>query len=158
MFIGYSAGGGYDTYGRIVARYMGKHIPGSPNMVPKNLPGAGSLLLVNQLYNTLPKDGTAVGIFARAAAWEPLFDAAKIDDELGAFVLRLGAGMAAMGPNPKQAGGYYVFVANGSLQKDGQALPLWSMVVVESNEDGFEIRAGDKGLEALILQYPIENN
>lgn len=73
MFIGYSAGGGYDTYGRIVARYMGKHIPGSPNMLPKNLPGAGSLLLVNQLYNTLPKDGTVIGIFARAAAWEPLF-------------------------------------------------------------------------------------
>jgi tripartite-type tricarboxylate transporter receptor subunit TctC len=73
MFIGYSAGGGYDTYGRIVARHMGKHIPGNPNVLPRNLPGAGSLLLVNQLYNTLPKDGTAIGIFARAAAWEPLF-------------------------------------------------------------------------------------
>ncbi|HTD91962.1 MAG TPA: hypothetical protein VK663_14950, partial [Burkholderiales bacterium] len=68
--------------------------------------------------------------FRKEAAWEPLFDPAKIDDELGAFVLRLGAGMTTMGPNPKQAGGYYVFVANGSLQKDGQALPLWSMVVV----------------------------
>lgn len=73
MYIGYSTGGGYDTYGRMVARHMGKHIPGQPTFVPRNLPGAGSLLLVNQLYNTLPKDGTVVGIFARAAAWEPLF-------------------------------------------------------------------------------------
>jgi hypothetical protein len=65
--------------------------------------------------------------------------------------------MAAMGPDPKAAGGYYVFVANGSLEQDGQDLPLWSMVVVESNEDGFEIRAGRKGLEALVLQYPRED-
>ena len=77
LFIGYSTGGGYDTYGRIVARHMGKHIPGSPTFVPKNLPGAGSLLLVNQLYNTLPKDGSVIGIFARAAAWEPLFGNAQ---------------------------------------------------------------------------------
>ena len=73
LYIGYSAGGGYDTFGRIVARHMGHHIPGKPNFVAKNLPGAGSLLLVNQMYNVLPKDGTVVGIFARAAALEPLF-------------------------------------------------------------------------------------
>jgi hypothetical protein len=93
----------------------------------------------------------------REASWEPLFDAEKIDDGMAAHVLRLGAGMAAMGPDPKAAGGYYVFVANGSLEQDGQDLPLWSMVVVESNEDGFEIRAGRKGLEALVLQYPRED-
>ncbi len=73
MYIGYSAGGGYDTYGRFVAKHMGKHMPGKPNFIVKNLPGAGSLLLMNQLYNTLPKDGTALGIVARAAALEPLF-------------------------------------------------------------------------------------
>lgn len=77
MYIGYSAGGGYDTFGRFVARHMGRHIPGNPNFVAKNLPGAGSLLLVNQMYNTLPKDGTVVGIFARAAALEPLFGNAQ---------------------------------------------------------------------------------
>lgn len=77
MYIGYSAGGGYDTFGRIVARHMGKHLPGSPTFTPKNMPGAGSLLLVNQMYNVLPKDGTVVGIFARAAALEPLFGNAQ---------------------------------------------------------------------------------
>lgn len=48
-------------------------------------------------------------------------------------------------------------MSDGSRDKDGQDLPLWSMVVVESNEDGFEIRAGKKGLEALVLQYPRED-
>lgn len=95
--------------------------------------------------------------FRKEAAWEPLFDMAKIDDEMAAHVLRLGAGMKAMGPDPKLGGGYYVFVANGSLSRDGQDLPLWSMVVVESNEPAFEIHAGPKGLEALILQYPLES-
>ena len=92
------------------------------------------------------------------ASWEPLYDAAKIDDGMAAHVLRLGAGMKTAGPEPGTAGGYYVFVANGSLAKDGKELPLWSMVVVESNEAGYEICAGPKGLEALILQYPIEDS
>ena len=50
-----------------------------------------------------------------------------------------------------------MFVANGSLNKDGKELPLWSMIVVESNEAEFEIQASSMGVEALILQYPIED-
>lgn len=65
MYIGSSAGGGTDVYGRIVARFMGDHIPGKPSMVPSNLPGANGLNLINQLYNTLPRDGTALGTFDR---------------------------------------------------------------------------------------------
>jgi hypothetical protein len=95
--------------------------------------------------------------FREEAAWESLFDPAKTDDEMFAQVLRLGAGQKAAGPDPKKGGGYYVFVANGTLVKDSKELPLWSMVVVESNEPGFEICAGGSGLEALILQYPIED-
>ena len=94
--------------------------------------------------------------FRQEAAWESLYDTTKIDDEMAAHVLRLGAGMNVTGPDPKKAGGYYVFIANGSLAKDGKEFPLWSMVVVESNEPGFVIQAGSMGLEALILQYPIE--
>ena len=93
----------------------------------------------------------------KEASWEPLFDGGKTDDEMAAHVLRLGAGRKAMGPDPKKAGGYYVFVANGSLNKDEKELPLWSMIVVESNEAGFEIQAGTRGMEALILQYPVED-
>ena len=64
MLIGFSSGGGYDLYGRTLARYLGRHIPGNPQIVPQNMPGAGSLKLVNYLYNVAPKDGTALGDFA----------------------------------------------------------------------------------------------
>jgi hypothetical protein len=90
------------------------------------------------------------------AAWESLFQSETTDDGMAAHVVRLGAGMATAGPDPKLAGGYYVFVGNGSLVTVGEELPLWSMVAVESHEDGFEIRAGSKGLEALVLQFPRE--
>ena len=73
LYIGYSVGGGYDLYGRTLARHMGKHIPGNPTVVPVNMDGAGSLRLVNWLYQAAPKDGTVFGTFARAAPFDPLF-------------------------------------------------------------------------------------
>src|ERR1700726_2596012 len=85
VLIGYSPGGSYDAAGRVLARHMGRHIPGNPSLVPQNMPGAGTLNLVNYLYNVSPKDGTAFGIFARGMAMEPLiggtnakFDATKL--------------------------------------------------------------------------------
>jgi tripartite-type tricarboxylate transporter receptor subunit TctC len=85
VLIGYSPGGSYDSAGRVLARYMGRYIPGNPTFVPQNMPGAGTLNLVNYLYNVSPKDGTAFGIFARGMAMEPLiggtnakFDATKL--------------------------------------------------------------------------------
>ena len=67
VVIGYAAGGGYDRYGRQVARHIGKYLPGKPSVVATNMPGAGSINSVNYLYNQAPKDGTEFGIFARAA-------------------------------------------------------------------------------------------
>jgi tripartite-type tricarboxylate transporter receptor subunit TctC len=72
MLIGFTAGGGYDAYARTVARYMGRYIPGSPNIVPQNMPGAGSLKVVNYLYGVAPKDGTAIAHFAPGIMFEPL--------------------------------------------------------------------------------------
>jgi tripartite-type tricarboxylate transporter receptor subunit TctC len=72
MLIGYTAGGGYDLNARVLARHIGKHIPGNPNVVPQNMAGAGSLRLANVLYNVAPKDGTAMGIVGRGMAMEPL--------------------------------------------------------------------------------------
>jgi len=74
LYIGYSAGGGYDTYARALARHMGEHIPGHPNIVPQNMPGAGSLRATNYLYNIAPKDGTAIATFSRGMAMEPLLN------------------------------------------------------------------------------------
>jgi tripartite-type tricarboxylate transporter receptor subunit TctC len=65
MIVSYGPGGGYDTYGRILAQHMSKYIPGKPNIIINNMPGAGSLKGANYIYNVAPKDGTAFGIFAR---------------------------------------------------------------------------------------------
>ena len=73
IYIGYSAGGGYDTYARTIGRVIGKHIPGNPKVIAKNRPGAGSLKLTNELYNSLPKDGTVIATFGRGMVMEPLF-------------------------------------------------------------------------------------
>jgi hypothetical protein len=87
--------------------------------------------------------------------WEPVYDAEKqITDELDAKVVRLGAGMSVLGPDPKLGNGYYVFVANGSLVREGSDLPLWSVVYVDSSEEGFLIAAGQSGLEAMVMQFP----
>jgi tripartite-type tricarboxylate transporter receptor subunit TctC len=72
VLIGFSAGGGYDTYARTLARYMGRHIPGNPKLLPQNMPGAGSLKVVNYLANVAPKDGTAIAHFAPGVMFEPL--------------------------------------------------------------------------------------
>ena len=72
VVVGFSAGGGYDTYARVLARHMGRFIPGNPKLVPQNMPGAGSLKAVNYLYSVAPKDGTAIGHFAPGVMFEPL--------------------------------------------------------------------------------------
>ena len=77
LYIGYSAGGGYDLYARAVARYIGRHLPGNPTITPRNMEGAGSLRLANWLYNLGPKDGLSFGTFARGTAFDPLFGATQ---------------------------------------------------------------------------------
>jgi tripartite-type tricarboxylate transporter receptor subunit TctC len=77
LYIGYSVGGGYDLYARMLARYLGRHIPGNPTVVPKNMEGAGSLRLANWLYNVGPKDGTAIATIGRGTAFDPILGNAK---------------------------------------------------------------------------------
>jgi tripartite-type tricarboxylate transporter receptor subunit TctC len=72
LYIGYSVGGAYDLYARVLARHLGKHIPGNPGIVPKNMEGAGSLRLANWLFNVAPKDGTAIGTIGRGTAFDPI--------------------------------------------------------------------------------------
>jgi tripartite-type tricarboxylate transporter receptor subunit TctC len=76
IIIGYSVGGGYDTYGRLLSRYIGEHIPGRPIVVPQNMPGAGSIKAANYIYGVAPKDGTAIATFGRTIPVAPLLAAA----------------------------------------------------------------------------------
>ncbi len=79
--IGSTPGGGYDSYGRLVARYMSKYIPGNPTIVPVNMPGAGSNRLAAYLYAVAPKDGTEFGIIFPGAVLDPLIGAQKVQDD-----------------------------------------------------------------------------
>jgi tripartite-type tricarboxylate transporter receptor subunit TctC len=72
MIIGFGAGGGYDRWGRTVGRYIGKHLPGKPNVIPQNMPGGGSFQAANFIFSAAPKDGTAMAIIARDAPLGPI--------------------------------------------------------------------------------------
>ncbi len=73
MIVGSSAGGGYDLYARTVARTIGKYIPGNPTVVVSNMPGAGSVVAIQNMYNVLPKDGTVMVAMFFGSVLEPLF-------------------------------------------------------------------------------------
>lgn len=73
LYVGYSAGGGYDVYARLLARHMGRFVPGAPTIVVQNMPGAGSVRLANWLHSVAPKDGTAFGTFGRGVPFDLLF-------------------------------------------------------------------------------------
>ncbi len=96
--------------------------------------------------------------FRKEVSWEPVFGPEKITDDMSAQLLRLGGRMSAMGPDPKVGGGYYVFVANGSMESNGETLPQWSMVFVDPSEDAYQIKAGCNGLEALVMRFPQDDD
>jgi tripartite-type tricarboxylate transporter receptor subunit TctC len=72
------AGGGYDFFGRALAKHMGRHIPGSPTLIVQNMPGAGGARMVNYLYNVGPQDGTSIGVPLAPAAQAQVLDPAPI--------------------------------------------------------------------------------
>jgi tripartite-type tricarboxylate transporter receptor subunit TctC len=86
LLVGFGPGGEDDLWARLVSRHLTSHIPGNPNVIPVHMPGSGGLLVVNRLYNTAAKDGTAIGMINRGIPFEPLlggqgtqFDALKIN-------------------------------------------------------------------------------
>jgi tripartite-type tricarboxylate transporter receptor subunit TctC len=72
IVVGFATGGAYDPYARLLARHLPKHLPGTPNVVIKNMQGAGSVIAANHLYNVSPKDGSELGVIAGSAAIEPV--------------------------------------------------------------------------------------
>jgi tripartite-type tricarboxylate transporter receptor subunit TctC len=75
LIVGASAGGGYDTQARLVARHLGKNVPGNPTIIVQNMPGAGSLTATNYIQNAAPKDGTVIALVMRGMLliknWSP---------------------------------------------------------------------------------------
>jgi tripartite-type tricarboxylate transporter receptor subunit TctC len=72
IFVGYGAGGGYDQYARLLSRHMNGKIPGKPSIIVRNMPGGGSLVALNHVYNVAPRDGTSMVTFGPEVAFEPL--------------------------------------------------------------------------------------
>ena len=79
LLIGYSVGGGYDLYARLLARHIGQFMPGNPTVLPQSMPGAGSLKAAIYLGSVAPKDGTVFGTFGRTIPLEPLLHGAHFD-------------------------------------------------------------------------------
>src|SRR3954466_11895703 len=72
FIVGFNTGGGADAYARLVARHLGRHIPGNPTWVVRNMQGAGSILAANHIFNLSPKDGSEIGLFAGNIAIDPV--------------------------------------------------------------------------------------
>ena len=83
--IGFSVNNGYDSYSRVLARYIGKHLPGNPNVVVQNMPGAVSLAAISYLYNSAPKDGTVLGMIDQASALTQVLDPGAMRADVSKF-------------------------------------------------------------------------
>ena len=80
MLIGYGPGGGYDIYGRLVAEFLPRHLPGNPTIVTQNMPGAGSFVAAKYMYDIAPRDGTVFGSLAQTLALDSMTNtSAKLD-------------------------------------------------------------------------------
>ena len=85
VLIGTTAGGGYDLYARVLARHMGRHLPGQPTLIAKNMPGAGGLTLANYLYNRAPADGTEIATVQNGLPFERLFQTLSSEGKTALF-------------------------------------------------------------------------
>ncbi|MDP2358253.1 MAG: tripartite tricarboxylate transporter substrate-binding protein, partial [Beijerinckiaceae bacterium] len=85
LLVGVPPGGGYDAYTRLLARHMGRHVPGSPQVVVRNMPGAGGLVAANHLYNLATKDGTTLGLFASSVLFSPKLGEKRAQFDTGKF-------------------------------------------------------------------------
>ncbi len=130
------AGGGYDTYVRLLARHYQKHLPGNPNMVPQNVPGGGGLVQANRLFNTEPKDGLHIGLVRASVLYESVF------------------GMAAAKFDGRQ------FAWIGNLNADRDTCVFWHTAGVNSPKDfyGKEVLVGATGTGAMSFSFPTVYN
>lgn len=85
ILVGHSAGGGFDTYARVLSRHLGKYIPGNPNILVNNMPGAGTLISANYTYNQAPKDGTLINSFDGGIVPMQIYGSKSVQFDLNKF-------------------------------------------------------------------------
>jgi len=85
IVVGFSAGGGFDQYSRVIARHLSKYIPGQPAIIVDNMPGAGSIIAANHTFNAAPKDGTVIGNISGPIILEQLFGNSAVQYDMAKF-------------------------------------------------------------------------
>src|SRR5262245_54155308 len=109
LVVGEPTGGGYDSYARLLARFLPRHLPGQPTIVVRNMPGAGSLNAMNYIFNVAPRDGSTFGTVQRGVIIMPLlgmpeanfhperlFYLGSLDQDVGVCVVRSDAGINSL--------------------------------------------------------------
>lgn len=137
FLIGSAPGGGYGIYAAVLSRHIGKHLPGKPNIVARNMDGAGSITAANLLYNKMPKDGSTFGAIFMGAVVEPLIgDASATQFDARKFI--------------------YI----GSANKETSICLVWNNAPVQSFDEVFskEVIVGGAGVTSSIRQYPMVLN
>jgi tripartite-type tricarboxylate transporter receptor subunit TctC len=86
LVVSEAVGGGSDTMARLVSRHIGRHLPGQPNVIVRNMPGAGGLVAANYLYNVAPKDGSTIGMVEQSIESQQLFHARGLMADVTRFV------------------------------------------------------------------------
>jgi tripartite-type tricarboxylate transporter receptor subunit TctC len=102
IVVGHEVGTGFDIYSRVLARHIGRHIPGHPNVVVQNMVGASGVTPANWLYNVAPKDGSVIMTFVPTAALEPIFGngAARFDAAKLTWIGNMDEGVGICGVSP----------------------------------------------------------
>jgi len=126
IVVGSSAGGGYDTYARLIARHFGAHIPGNPEIVVQNMPGAGSNKATGYVYSVAPKDGTAIGAVFPGAMLDPLIGDAQVQHDPNKLIY-LGSANSDV---------YICFVRSDAPAKTFQDVFTHEVIVGASNTGG----------------------
>ena len=137
LVIGYGTGGGYDTYARLLARFIGKNLPGNPNVIAQNMPGAGSRGAANWLFNVAPRDGTAIAMLSQST---------PVDQALGAAGIQFDARR---------------FNWIGNMVVVNNILLVWAQTGVRSIEDARQkpLAIGSTGASSPSVLYPqVSNN
>ena len=135
LVIGFGAGGGYDTYARVLARHYGRHIAGNPAVVVRNMPGAGALNAANYIFNNASKEGTEIGLAGASTIMEPL-----LGNDKARFVAT-------------------EFTWIGSMSKDVAFCTLWHTTGLKTFDEwlksGKEVTFGATGPAAITFQHPM---
>ena len=136
FLIGVGAGGDYDVQARLISRYLGKHLPGAPNIIAENMVGAGGLTMTNYLYNIAPKDGSVIGVIPNN------------------FPALQAAGGRGVQFDARQ------FNWIGAITSETETMVVWKTTGVKNIEDArrVEIIAGASGRGAITYTFPAMMN